>query len=75
MGLCAYRSPHTVHVAEGRLHGASVRAPDLRGGAALIVAALSAEENTRIEGEDCIARGYQDLPEKLFSLGADISLV
>ncbi len=75
MGLCAYRSPHAVHVAEGRLHGASVRAPDLRGGAALIVAALSAEENTRIEGEDCIARGYQDLPKKLFSLGADISLV
>ena len=54
------------------LRGASVRATDLRGGAALVVAALGAEGDSRITGLGHIDRGYQDLDETLRSLGAAI---
>lgn len=55
------------------LHGAAVRATDLRGGAALAVAALAAEGESRISQLHHIARGYQNLAEDLSCLGADIS--
>lgn len=54
------------------LHGAQVRAADLRGGAALVVAALGAEGVSRITGLHHIDRGYQDLEGDLALLGADI---
>ena len=54
------------------LHGAQVQATDLRGGAALVVAALGAEGESRITGLHHIARGYQDLVGDLTLLGADI---
>lgn len=54
------------------LHGAAVTAPDLRGGAALMVAALAAEGMTEISGVQHIDRGYEQ-PEKILSgLGAEI---
>ena len=56
----------------GRLHGASLRATDLRGGAALVVAALGAEGTTRVSELRHIRRGYQDLDKNLRALGADI---
>jgi UDP-N-acetylglucosamine 1-carboxyvinyltransferase len=52
------------------LHGATVRAQDLRGGAALAVAALAAAGRSRIEQTEYIRRGYADLPQTLASLGA-----
>ena len=55
-----------------RLHGARVRAADLRGGAALAVAALGAEGTTRLEDAGHIARGYQSLDGDLRALGAKI---
>ena len=55
-----------------RLHGARVRATDLRGGAALVVAALGAEGQTRVEGLHHIDRGYQCLEGGLSALGARI---
>ena len=55
-----------------RLHGASVRAADLRGGAALCVAALAAEGRTCVRGVEHIRRGYADLPADLRLLGAEI---
>ena len=55
-----------------RLHGARVRAADLRGGAALVVAALGAEGQSEIEGLRHIDRGYQDLEGDLRALGAHI---
>ena len=55
-----------------RLHGASVRAADLRGGAALCVAALAAEGSTCVRGVEHIRRGYADLPADLRLLGAEI---
>ena len=55
-----------------RLHGARVRASDLRGGAALVVAALGAEGETRVEDLHHIDRGYQSLEGDLSALGAHI---
>jgi UDP-N-acetylglucosamine 1-carboxyvinyltransferase len=52
------------------LHGASVRATDLRGGAALAVAALGAEGTSEIQGAAHILRGYERPDEALRSLGA-----
>ena len=54
------------------LHGAQVRATDLRGGAALAVAAVGAEGETCITGLRHIDRGYQSLCEDLSGLGARI---
>ncbi|HPE15562.1 MAG TPA: UDP-N-acetylglucosamine 1-carboxyvinyltransferase [Oscillospiraceae bacterium] len=55
-----------------RLSGASVRADDLRGGAALLIAAFGAEGESHVTGLSHIDRGY-DAPEAAFSrLGADI---
>jgi UDP-N-acetylglucosamine 1-carboxyvinyltransferase len=55
-----------------RLTGASIHAHDMRAGAALVVAALAAEGESRISGLHFIQRGYQDLEAKLRSLGADL---
>ena len=58
-----------------RLHGAPVRCTDLRGGAALCVAALAAEGETEISEIGHIARGYEDLVRDLGCLGAEISRI
>lgn len=57
-----------------RLFGAEVRATDLRGGAALLVAGLIAQGTTRIGDIHHIQRGYADPVGDLRSLGAEISL-
>ena len=54
-----------------RLHGAPVRCTDLRGGAALCVAALAAEGETRVSQICHIDRGYEDIARDLRALGAD----
>lgn len=59
----------------GRLVGAPVRAVDLRAGAAMIIAGLSAEGTTTITEIGSIQRGYDDIVGKLKNLGADIKLV
>lgn len=58
----------------GRLHGAEVTAPDLRGGAALAVAGLGADGVTRVYGYEHIARGYEDLAGMFQALGAQADL-
>jgi len=55
-----------------KLSGASVSATDLRAGAALICAALTAEGSSEIGGLHHIERGYVDIVGKLAALGADI---
>ncbi len=57
------------------LDGAFVRATDLRAGAALVLAGLSAHGNTEIGELHHIDRGYDHLVEKLQGLGANISRV
>ena len=58
-----------------KLHGADVKATDLRAGAALVIAALVAEGETRISDIYHIDRGYSDLVEKFTKLGANIKRV
>ena len=55
--------------------GASVSAPDLRAGAALVLAGLAAEGLTVIDDIKYIERGYEDFPEKLKHLGAHMEKV
>ena len=55
------------------LYGACVSAADLRGGAALVVAALSASGTTEINSPYYIYRGYENFEENLKTLGADIA--
>lgn len=55
-----------------RLHGATVRSPDIRAAAALVVAALAADGTTEIERAWHLDRGYEDMVGKLRSLGARV---
>jgi len=58
-----------------RLTGAPVEAKDIRGGAALVTAALAAEGKTELGGVHFIDRGYYCLEDRLSGLGADIRRV
>ena len=58
-----------------KLHGASVTASDLRGGAALVLAALKAEGQSSVLDLSHIDRGYADLEGKMRLLGAKIKRV
>lgn len=66
---------HAVIKGVGRLQGAPVRAAELRGGAALAVAALSAEGPTEIHDIHHVERGYENFVDKLQRLGASIERV
>jgi UDP-N-acetylglucosamine 1-carboxyvinyltransferase len=55
-----------------RLHATDVSAPDIRSGAALVIAALCARGTTEISEARHIERGYEDLPGKLGALGAEV---
>lgn len=57
------------------LTGASVRATDLRAGAALVIAGLMASGSTTVENIFHIERGYENIDDKLKGLGADIRRV
>lgn len=57
------------------LNAASVRAVDLRAGAAMVIAALSAKGTTIIEDIHHIQRGYEDMVGKLRAVGADIEII
>ena len=55
--------------------GASITAPDLRAGAALVIAGLAAEGITIVDDIKFIQRGYEDFHLKLKALGAQIEMV
>lgn len=57
------------------LHGATVKAHDLRAGAALVIAGLAAQGETFVENIHYIERGYENLIGKLTALGAHIQRV
>lgn len=63
-----------VAVVEGvkKLFGANVIATDLRGGAALVLAALAADGETVLSNIKLIDRGYEDIEKQLNSVGAKI---
>lgn len=55
--------------------GARISAPDLRAGAALVIAGLSAEGITVVDDIQYVQRGYEDFPQKLAALGGIIDTV
>ena len=58
-----------------KLKASSVKANDLRAGAAMIIAGLIAEGVTEVEEIEYIDRGYEQVVEKFTQLGADIKRV
>lgn len=58
-----------------KLYGADVNAADLRGGAALVLAALASEGYTTINNVNYIDRGYENFEKVLTQLGADIKRI
>ena len=64
-------------VVEGvpQLSGAPIKATDLRAGAAMIIAGLVANGTTEIHNVQYIDRGYENIEEKLRSLGAEITRI
>jgi len=75
MGADVTVSENTATVHPCLLHRAALRSPDLRGGAAVVIAGLAAAGVTRVEDIQYIERGYQDIVGKLRALGADIKCV
>lgn len=58
-----------------RLSAAELVSPDLRGGAALVIAALGADGTSSIGGISHIDRGYESIEKALYSVGADIKRI
>ncbi|MBQ8342107.1 MAG: UDP-N-acetylglucosamine 1-carboxyvinyltransferase, partial [Clostridia bacterium] len=74
MGAEATVEGDTVCLSPRPLKGCKLRSPDLRGGAALLIAALSATGQSEITNAATIGRGYEHLEAKLRALGAHISV-
>ena len=72
MGANITVSGYTQVIQGAQLHAAPVKAADLRAGAALIIAALTAEGETVIDGVQYLNRGYERLVGRLRGLGVDV---
>ena len=57
------------------LRGIKMSSPDIRAGVALLIAALSAQNESEISNVEQIDRGYQDIEGRLKKLGAEIERV
>ena len=66
---------HAVVHGPCRLHGTEVSIPDIRSGAALVIAALCAEDESLLRNAWHVERGYEDMAGKLASIGAQIQRV
>lgn len=66
---------HAVICGNERLSGCPVRAPDIRAGAALVVAALAAEGETVVSDAHHLDRGYEHFVAKLQGIGADVERI
>ena len=58
-----------------KLYGTNVKVPDLRGGAALVIAGTVAKGETKLEDIEYILRGYEKFEQKLTNLGVDIRTI
>ena len=58
-----------------KLYGTNVVATDLRGGASVVLAGLAAKGKTQVDNIKYILRGYENLDEKLNSLGANVKIL
>jgi UDP-N-acetylglucosamine 1-carboxyvinyltransferase len=63
---------HALITGVSRLSGAPVQSPDLRAGAALVLAGLVADGETQVAGVEHIDRGYERFVGKLQAVGASI---
>ena len=73
MGADIFIKEHTAYIrGVERLHGATLTAEELRGGAALVIAGLGASGETYIENCGHIYRGYENICRDLSELGARI---
>lgn len=70
-----YTARSSVIEGPSKLFGTDVSASDLRAGAALMIAGLIASGTTKISNIEHILRGYEDLVDKLSSVGADIKVI
>lgn len=69
-------SPHIIDIhGPGKLRATEIDASDIRGGAALVLAALVAQGQTTINHIEMIERGYENLDIKLSNIGADIQRI
>lgn len=75
MGARARIRGPVIEMEKSRLCGERVAAEDLRGGVALVIAALAAEASTEVEQVQYIERGYEWFPEQLEQLGAVIRMI
>jgi UDP-N-acetylglucosamine 1-carboxyvinyltransferase len=66
---------HAVVHAPSRLHGTEVEIPDIRSGAALVIAAMCAEGETMLRNAWHVERGYEDMAGKLDAVGAGVEVV
>ncbi len=66
---------HAVVRGVAQLSGAPVKAPDIRAGAALVIASLRAEGETLVQDVHHIDRGYENFVGKLQAIGADVERV
>jgi UDP-N-acetylglucosamine 1-carboxyvinyltransferase len=66
---------HAVVHGPARLRGTEVAIPDIRSGAALVIAAMCAEGTSVLRNSWHVERGYEDMPGKLASVGARIEPV
>lgn len=73
-GVKSSVSKNHAEIEKSHITPASVIAPDLRGGAAALLCALSAEGRSEIHSAEIILRGYEKIKEKLCALGACIKI-
>lgn len=74
-GIRSFVNEQCARILPSHLKPAVVKAPDLRGGAALVLSALAARGESVIMSAETLMRGYENLTEKLSSLGARIYVV
>ncbi len=75
MGLRYSPLGEGVEIFPSSLHADVTCAPDLRGGAACLIASLTADGESRVDNAEMLFRGYEHLPSKLTSLGARIKYI
>ncbi len=71
-GIQSFTDEQRAHILPSNVKPAVAKAPDLRGGAALVLSALAAKGESVIMSAETLMRGYENLTEKLSSLGARI---
>ncbi len=72
MGLSYEKIGNYAKIDPSKIHSGNIRTPDLRGGAAAVLMALSANGESIIEHAETVKRGYENLENKLKLLGAKI---